>query len=1057
MNGDEALSGDPLAAAVPPPPAPPGNPSVDILRGATTAPSDQSQIESRPFSRLLTPPDDPSGGLSRHSDDAAAPRDPPAGRASPSPDEFDEELVRRLRNEEALRVVAASRLADSADPARAARAIDLARRTGLPTSLVERNLDQGQARVDAEDRRRITLQTLPLRDFIADDPINARLVRDDVASIGQINKAWGWIGALAAERPYEALGLAIVSPGLAAQILPSALPVAWRDTNDAFLRGLGELDANYQLLLAGQIADQFLLIREIEKKAAEGEYLSPYERDIVARASTEKARLVSELNRLVQASVEARAKAHALSLPPALREMREAGTQWEAIKAFLKDPVRIGYTKLVESAAQLIPAAIAGGTVGPNGAAAALGLTSFTNTFLTSIVDNMQRRGVDIRDPKAVSGAFLNPDLMKEVYERSVITAAIVGFGAMAGMRLLPVNLAPATGQGLNVPMQGAVQTGLAAGAAELGPRAAGNEPHPGSVVEAWIDGMSMAAGASVANRSGGSPRIAARDAPSPKVTRPTVPEDSPSGTSRPPPAIASGEPAAPPARADADGPMVVPRVPPSEAPPTDAAPLRAPAAVDPPRPQVARDSGDGATVVPQASAADTPPVAAPPTPAAQVGDQPPPASSTRAKNETASSARHESTGDGPTAARSTAAEPPGARPSSPTRESARDDPSAPRSPAPEPSTADAAPAAQQARRTADEPSPRGATTERPSKARADVDAQLLETTRTAARLQEFNRTAERIKTLGMRELSPERTDGLVGRIVAEGEPRTVYVPVDKLQAALGRLPPEEAVDIGRALASTTQTADGDVAIPTRSYLTQLHPVAGQYLAEHIRLAPGGLSLQRARETAATLSSTAREAGKRRPLKEDVNAPSLAYDGSTIRDASPVTVGSLATDSSKSNSSSASSGRESPGISRSDAGGGPEAIPAAARMPGESSRRLAGDGRASFGTASSSRYRTTFYSANPTLRGRVVVHHAVEQQVLTRYPSVVSVEQLHSLENLRGIPRGLDRSLHKSTIRREWNLFYRRNRTVTQELLLDKATEIDAIYGYQFNPPVGSP
>ena len=55
-------------------------------------------------------------------------------------------------------------------------------------------------------------------------------------------------------------------------------------------------------------------------------------------------------------------------------------------------------------------------------------------------------------------------------------------------------------------------------------------------------------------------------------------------------------------------------------------------------------------------------------------------------------------------------------------------------------------------------------------------------------------------------------------------------------------------------------------------------------------------------------------------------------------------------------------------------------------------------GGASFGSAASNNYRATFFAAHPELEGQVVVHHAVEQQVLTRYPGVVSEAEMHSLE-----------------------------------------------------------
>ena len=109
---------------------------------------------------------------------------------------------------------------------------------------------------------------------------------------------------------------------------------------------------------------------------------------------------------------------------------------------------------------------------------------------------------------------------------------------------------------------------------------------------------------------------------------------------------------------------------------------------------------------------------------------------------------------------------------------------------------------------------------------------------------------------------------------------------------------------------------------------------------------------------------------------------------------------------------------------------------------------------ARFGLATSTDYRSTFFEANPGLRGQVVVHHAVEQQVLTRYPGVVSETQMHSLENLRGIPNARNSDLHLSQIRRECNQLYRQNSNPSAEELLNKATEIDSSYDTQFYPSV---
>jgi len=109
---------------------------------------------------------------------------------------------------------------------------------------------------------------------------------------------------------------------------------------------------------------------------------------------------------------------------------------------------------------------------------------------------------------------------------------------------------------------------------------------------------------------------------------------------------------------------------------------------------------------------------------------------------------------------------------------------------------------------------------------------------------------------------------------------------------------------------------------------------------------------------------------------------------------------------------------------------------------------------AKLGKAGSLDYKATFFAKSPQLEGKVVVHHAIEQQTLTRYPGLLSEAEIHSLENLRGIPKSLDSTLHKSYIAKEWNKFYRLNPAgaVTKQKLLDKATEIDRKFGHLFQP-----
>ncbi|WP_169713701.1 PrsW family glutamic-type intramembrane protease [Paludifilum halophilum] len=108
------------------------------------------------------------------------------------------------------------------------------------------------------------------------------------------------------------------------------------------------------------------------------------------------------------------------------------------------------------------------------------------------------------------------------------------------------------------------------------------------------------------------------------------------------------------------------------------------------------------------------------------------------------------------------------------------------------------------------------------------------------------------------------------------------------------------------------------------------------------------------------------------------------------------------------------------------------------------------------GHATTKDYRKTFFMHHPELKGEVVVHHAVEQKMLNRFPELCSWQEIHSYENLRGIPRELNPDLHLSTIRKEWNQFYKQFRGgpgPTKEQVLKKAAEIDIKLGKLFTPP----
>ncbi|MFI8242604.1 putative T7SS-secreted protein [Streptomyces sp. NPDC085866] len=111
--------------------------------------------------------------------------------------------------------------------------------------------------------------------------------------------------------------------------------------------------------------------------------------------------------------------------------------------------------------------------------------------------------------------------------------------------------------------------------------------------------------------------------------------------------------------------------------------------------------------------------------------------------------------------------------------------------------------------------------------------------------------------------------------------------------------------------------------------------------------------------------------------------------------------------------------------------------------------------KASVGSTKNHNYKQTFFNEHPELKGKVVVHHAIEQQVLKKYPNLFKADEIHSLENLRGIPKGdINSRIHLSEIRVSWNEFYRTHPTATRQQVLDHVTKVDDMLGHWFSPRI---
>ncbi|MEU7903555.1 SpvB/TcaC N-terminal domain-containing protein [Actinoplanes sp. NPDC049118] len=130
---------------------------------------------------------------------------------------------------------------------------------------------------------------------------------------------------------------------------------------------------------------------------------------------------------------------------------------------------------------------------------------------------------------------------------------------------------------------------------------------------------------------------------------------------------------------------------------------------------------------------------------------------------------------------------------------------------------------------------------------------------------------------------------------------------------------------------------------------------------------------------------------------------------------------------------------------------------ASAPPPKVSVTNPGGANGATVGGSTTKNYRSTFFKIFPWLKGKVWVHHAIERQVAKLFPGRFTTSEINSAENLRGIPKEINSSVHLSQIRKIWNQFYKANPNATREELIAEANRIDDMFGACFNPPIRPP
>lgn len=378
--------------------------------------------------------------------DALIPQASPEAQAQKVTNEYDA-LVVDFTKERQQRTRASILSAQDANPDLTAKALTLSKKTGIPVDTVERDVKAVEGPAALNDYDALVQKSPGLGKWL-EEPINARVAKDDYENLGLIEKGWNEIkrGFYGQRTGAQALGATVAGQRMA------------------------DLEA-------------------AKGKSERGEYLTPVEKSMLAQAPQAQANAEAASTEAIDKILSNRALSDALPMRPALREMNDAKTWGEAWSALAKDPLGIIFDLSVQNVPQLATTTAATLLGGPATGVAVTGAQSFGMEFVSGILDNMQELGVNTSDRTALRAAFSNPELMAEVYRRSTIKASIVGTLDAATMGIASKTIAPKaatsalTKQAFNMPAQLGIQMAGGAGGEALGSLAAGNEIKPGAVL----------------------------------------------------------------------------------------------------------------------------------------------------------------------------------------------------------------------------------------------------------------------------------------------------------------------------------------------------------------------------------------------------------------------------------------------------------------------------------------------------------------------------------------------------------------------------------------------
>jgi len=265
---------------------------------------------------------------------------------------------------------------------------------------------------------------------------------------------------------------------------------------NSFKRGIPSLKQNLSALAIGARQSSVArLERELSERAAgrgrEDPGLATISNDgLRERIAGMRGADVREVGTIVSTQGEK----NQLPSDPVVQRVMDAKGFGDAISAFSTDPVKFVANIGPESLIQSVPGIGAAVVAGPAAGAAAMGGGSFAVDYGATLMEALQKEGVDLNSPDALVAASKDQALMRRATAQAFAHAGVVGTldaisGGLAGKVLLPGRVAtklaarPLAREIANMGVQTPVQ-GLLGGLGELGGElAAGQDISPGNIL----------------------------------------------------------------------------------------------------------------------------------------------------------------------------------------------------------------------------------------------------------------------------------------------------------------------------------------------------------------------------------------------------------------------------------------------------------------------------------------------------------------------------------------------------------------------------------------------